>query len=73
MPYPFAFESRPVDQLLPGRRQAYLQQTCWGCYQPVDYAALEPVDQNEYRISLMCPRCFQEILAENIENGLETR
>lgn len=65
MSLPFAFEPRPVDQIIPGRRVAYDTATCWDCQKPVDYRLLSAKEQAVYRGSFICPECFEEILAEN--------
>jgi hypothetical protein len=69
MSLPFAFEPRPVDQIMPGRRAAYDTATCWNCRKPVNYAEWSDIDQVEYRISFMCPECIEDALADNERTG----
>ena len=62
MTLPFEFESRPIDQIMTGQRKlAHATSTCLACRQRVDYANLAELDQREYRISYICPACFDAL------------
>lgn len=62
MPLPFEFEPRPIDALYGNERAiAHRAGICVDCGLPVDYDNLSELDQREYRISYICPACFDAL------------
>lgn len=66
MTLPFEFESRPIDALYGNERWiAHRAGICVDCGKPVDYDTLSELDQREYRISYICPACFDRMMGDD--------
>lgn len=61
-----------VEQFGLSRTDAHAQSICVSCKRPASPSQWTDLDNREYRLSALCPSCFDSITREDSEGSIES-